>query len=410
MRAGAARQYDVLIAGTGPVGLSAAVAIAQLGLKTCASGRVEAPGAGRTVALLQGSLDFYRRLGALDAIAAASAPLEVMRIVDDTDTVFHTRPVEFRAQEIGLPLFGRNIESAALAQVLTTRAQAEPSLTLEDGLIEDYAFRSDEIEARVGGDAISARLLIAADGRQSPARAAAAIGAQTWAYAQTALTAIFAHERPHLNVSTELHTRGGPFTLVPLPGSASEPHRSSLVWMMRPREARRRMRLEPADFAREAERQAHSLLGKMRLLSRVGAQPMSGLRATRLTGPRLALAGEAAHGFPPIGAQGLNLGLRDAACLADAVRRAPDPGAPDVLAAYRRGRAIDVSALTFGVDLANRSFGWTAAPVDVARGLGLLALAELGPLRRAVMRAGLGPAAIAETLRTAARRRRSHLG
>src|ERR1700723_2771962 len=112
---------DVLVAGGGPVGLSAAIACARMGLRTCVIGKIDRRGLGRTVALLEPSLLFYRSLGLDDAIAAVSAPLEIMRIVDDTDSLFRTRPVSFAAAEIGVPAFGRNVENAALAGILAAR-------------------------------------------------------------------------------------------------------------------------------------------------------------------------------------------------------------------------------------------------------------------------------------------------
>jgi len=383
--------YDVLIVGAGAVGLSAALAAGSAGLRTCLVGRVDLRNVGRTVALLDGSIRFYRSIGAWETIAPASAPLEVMRIVDDTGSLFRTPPVDFRAAEIGLPAFGSNVENARLVAALAERARAAPAITLIEDMVERYEFSATGIHAHIGARSVEARLLIAADGRKSPARKAAGIGARTWSYPQTALTALFAHTRSHEHISTEFHTRGGPFTLVPLPGVSGQPHRSSLVWMMIPREAKRRAELAAGDLALEAERQAHSILGKMELVGPIGVLPMTGLSAKALTGERIVLLGDAAHGFPPIGAQGLNLGLRDVAHLVALLSHAADPGAASVLQSYERARQTDVAMRTFGVDVLNRSLLMDFLPVDFARGLGLVALAKIGPLRRALMRGGLAP-------------------
>ena len=381
--------YDVLVAGAGPIGITAALACAQLGLRTCIAGKAETRDVGRTVALLEGSLQLFQSLGLRSALEAISAPLEVMRIVDDTDSIFRVRPAEFRSAEMGLAAFGRNVENVAFVAMLLERAAGTSGLSMLDCMVEGYEFLPDRVRARIQDRTISAKLLIAADGGRSPARAAAGIEARTWAYPQSALTSILAHERPHQNVSTEFHARGGPFTLVPLPASKGDRWRSSLVWMTTHEEARRAAQRPSEDFADEVERRAHSLLGKMRLISPIGVLPMSGLRAGRMGARRTALAGDAAHGFPPIGAQGLNLGLRDIAVLINLLGHAPDPGAQAVLERYDRQRAGDVGLRTLGVDLVNRSLLIPILPIDLARGMGLLVLKTCGPLRRAAMRLGL---------------------
>ena len=225
-----------------------------------------------------------------------------------------------------------------------------------------------------------------ADGRSSPVREAAGITSRPWDYDQAAVTAILAHDRSHRDTSTEFHTRNGPFTLVPLQG-----RRSSLVWLTKPDHARRLSAMEPDAFALAVERQAQSMLGRMRLDGPRGLVPMSGLSVDRFTAPRIALLGEAAHVFPPIGAQGLNLGLRDAAALAKALGEpGGDAGGPAGLAAYEASRGPDVRTRTTAVDVLNRSLLAGLMPVDALRGAGLMALASIGPLRRFVMRQGLG--------------------
>ncbi len=205
-------------------------------------------------------------------------------------------------------------------------------------------------------------------------------------YPQHAVTAILAHDRPHRDASTEFHTREGPCTLVPLPGQ-----RSSLVWMMAPEKAERILILNDNAFAEAVESQVHSMLGRMRIDGPRGAVPMGGLSVSRLAERRVALVGEAAHAFPPIGAQGLNLGLRDVAALVEAASsHRDDPGGDAALEAYIRARRTDVAMRTHGVDWLNRSLLAPYLPVDFARGLGLTLLDTLPPLRRFAMRLGLG--------------------
>lgn len=383
---------DILVAGAGAAGLSTALALADAGHDVTVIGPPDLGGAARTVALFDGSIRFLDSLGVWSRVEGQSAPLRVMRIVDDTKSIFPALPSEFHSSEIGLDTFGWNIENRTLVAAMTEAARAHPRIRLVDDLVESCEFEVNS--ARVGTKAngvIEARLVVAADGRRSVARRAAHISTRNWEYPQVAITAIFTHTKPHQDVSTEFHTRQGPCTFVPLPASGEHTHRSSLVWLMAPHEAERRHAMAPDDFAREAETAAHHLLGKLTLLSARGKIPMAGLTANKLTAPRLALVGEAAHVFPPIGAQGLNLGLRDCAHLAEAIERAADPGAADVLARYERLRRGDVASRTLAVDTLNRALLTNFMPMDFLRGAGLFALQNIGPLRRLAMREGVLP-------------------
>ena len=389
---------DVLMVGAGAVGLSLGIALAQAGITTVLAGSVDTRPTGRTVALLEGSMRFLARLGVWPQLRALAEPLRVMRLVDDTGSLFRGPPLDFDSAEIGRECFGYNIQNHLLVGALAEAAQSVPGLTLRPGRLESFTFGPERVTA-TGGDGapVTGQVLAATDGRRSSARKAAGIGAREVPYPQEAITTTLHHDRPHRGVSTEFHTRQGPFTLVPLPGIPEAPHRSSLVWGMAPEAAERRAGLSPERLARDVERQSRMLLGRIRVAGAVGRFPIASLQADRLVGRRLALAGEAAHAMAPIGAQGLNLSLRDAASLAevlsDAKRGGEDLGSTAVLDRYARTRRGDIAIRSFGVDWLNRSILDESLPTDALRGAGLMAMGAIGPLRRFAMRQGLMPGA-----------------
>lgn len=379
------RRVDIAIVGAGAVGLAAGLALSGRGHSVALLGPVATPRDGRTVALFDGSWRFLSGLGIVDALQAKAAPLAVMRMVDDSGSLFRQPPVEFRASEIGLDTFGWNIENADLTAILAEEV-GQREIETVSGLAREISPGPDGVVlSGEGFHPIEARLVVGADGRNSPVRKAAGIESRDWRYPQIALTAILSHRRDHKETSTEFHTRTGPCTLVPLPG-----RRSSLVWLLDPQEAALVAELDDEAFARRVERQVQSILGPMSVVGARGQVPMGGLSIDRFAAGRMALIGEAAHVFPPIGAQGLNLGLRDVAALQEAVRGAADPGSDRAMGAYDAARRSDVRLRTGAIDMLNRTLLTDLLPADLLRGAGLLALSRIGPLRRFVMRQGLG--------------------
>lgn len=383
---------EVAIVGGGPAGLAAAIALASTGIETA----LIAPRAAadhRTTALLASSVTALETLDIWNACADQAAPLRVMRIVDATARLIRAPEVSFSASEIGLHSFGYNIENRHLVAALEMRAGQLPSLVrIED---EADAVETEEAQAIVTlghGGAVKAKLVIGADGRQSLCRAAAGIETDSHRYPQTALTFNLTHARPHQDISTEFHTESGPFTLVPLPS-----RRSSLVWVTDPSEVPTLTAIDEHTLNAEIERRSHSILGKVTVEPSRGVFPLAIETARCFARDRIALIGEAAHLIPPIGAQGLNLGLRDAACIAELVvgarRDGGDAGASDLLARYDTLRRADVTARTFAVDLLNRTLLSDFLPLQSARGLGLYLIDRIGPLRKAVMREGIAPSA-----------------
>ena len=390
------RVCDVLVAGAGLNGLVAAIAFARQGFDVIACGADERFAAGRTVAMLDRTVGYLDRLELWSSVEPHAAPMRALRILDDTGGLFPSRPVEFRSSEIGLETFGWNVENDRMADALAAVAARTPGVRRIAEPVARYDFSGERATAALaGGRTVRARLVVGADGRDSLARKAAGLPVRRRPYRQSALTVLLSHRLPHEDFSTEFHTPAGPFTLVPLPPAEGAPNRSSLVWLMTEEDARRRAAMADDSLGLEIERQAHSLLGAMRPEGRRGVFPMTRLVVPRIVAQRLALIGDAAHAFPPIGAQGLNLGLRDVESLVDCAVEARsegrDIGSPETLDAYERARRADIATRTAAVDILDRSLLAHFWPIDLARGAGLAALSAIGPLRRFAMREGVSP-------------------
>jgi 2-octaprenyl-6-methoxyphenol hydroxylase len=325
-----------------------------------------------------------------EAFRTEGAPLAAIRIIDVTGRLVRAPTTTFRASDAGEPHFGVSLTTARIVELMAEKALSSDRIEIlpvdiKSVVRDEQGFRLTDDQGR----AHHAPFLVAADGQRSLAREAAEIPVRRWSYPQTALTFAVTHTVDHEEISTEFHTADGPFTLVP-----AGDRTSTVVWMTRAEEADRLMALDEAAFARAAEKTCRSILGKLTLASPRGAYPMGGLLAERFTAPGIALVGETGHAFPPIGAQGMNLGFRDADTLADALKNAFSDGQTtdpaSALARWDRDRRRDAGLRTAGVDAFNRSLLTDLLPVTMARGLGLAALKNIPPLRRAVMRAGLG--------------------
>jgi len=385
-------QVQVAVIGGGPAGLTAAIALAAGGLETALISKGP-PGDNRTTALLSGSVAALAALAVWPLARADAAALTAIRLIDDTRRLIRAPEVLFEAAEIGLEAFGYNIENRHLVRALDARAAELGNVARIEAGATAVVPQDDHVAIRLDdGAGLTARLVIGADGRKSLCRAAAGITTTRHDYQQAALTLNLAHERPHHSISTEFHTENGPFTLVPLPGL-----RSSLVCVADPEEAQELKSLGNAALAQLIELRAHSVLGKVMVEDGRGVFPLGVETARAFAAQRIALVGEAAHVIPPIGAQGLNLGLRDVATIAElaveAHRAGGDVGAPALLARYDRARRADTAGRTVAVDVLNRSLLSDFLPVQGVRGLGLYALSRIAPLRRALMREGVEPAA-----------------
>jgi 2-octaprenyl-6-methoxyphenol hydroxylase len=383
--------FEVSVVGAGPAGLVAACLAAAKGFATAmiTGPQAERPDP-RTVALMMPSLAVLEDCGLWPgSLKEMTAPLRKLRLIDDTGALISAPELSFAARELGLDAFGWNIPLAVLKPALEARAN-ELGVQLIRDSVSNFIAQADKATISLSsGTALSCRLALAADGRNSLLRRAVGIDTNSWSYDQTAIAVSFAHSQPHHDMSSEYHKPAGPFTTVPLPGQ-----RSSLVWMETPARAGELMALDDRSLAAEIQAMSHGELG---LISDIGPRqsfPMSGARAETFARDRVMLIGETAHVVPPIGAQGLNMSLRDAADAVALMTAARDAGediaSTRVLADYDRRRQRDVRPRQAVIDLMNRSLLSGFLPLEAGRAAGLAALASFGPLRRFAMSAGLG--------------------
>ena len=389
---------DILISGGGVAGLTAAAAFGSAGFDvmciepTAPVTHASAPGADlRTTAFLTPSIAVLEAAGLWHRLAPQAAALQIMRIVDAGGKLQEPRQIkDFDAGEVSDQPFGWNLPNWLLRREMLTRLEEMPNVTLRTG-VSTTALLTREDEALVtlsDGGQVAAQLVVAADGRNSTMRAAAGIGVKTLRYGQKALTFAVTHLVPHQNISTEIHRSGGPFTLVPLPDIDGNPA-SAVVWMERGPEAQRLFALPEADFEAEINARSCLILGPLTLASKRMVWPMIAQLAHAMSGQRVALMAEAAHVVPPIGAQGLNMSLADLACLLE-LAKTHTLGSPQMLQAYHRRRHAEVTARVLGIDALNRASMAQAPLLRDLRAAGLNLLHGFAPLRRTLMRAGLG--------------------
>jgi 2-octaprenyl-6-methoxyphenol hydroxylase len=378
----------ILVAGTGPAGLIAALGFAAEGFPVTLVGPEPTAPDGRTTALMNPALKVLDRLGVLEAVKSKAAALKVMRIVDATSRLIRSPVVTFRASEIDEDQFGLNLPNSVLNPALASAVAAHAGIDRLMSMVANWHLDAERARAVLSdGSTVDAALAVAADGRLSPARQAAGISTSARSYPQAALVLNFGHSGDHALTSTEFHTETGPFTQVPLPGN-----RSSLVWVVKPETATDLAALDDATLSQRVEQQMQSMLGRVTVEPGRQIYPLSAVTPLRFARDRVALVGEAAHVFPPIGAQGLNLGIRDVDDLIGIAREnRADPGAAKALAAYDFKRRPDILARSSAVNLLNMSLLSDMLPAQMARVAGLGVLGGFAPLRAFFMREGLRP-------------------
>ncbi len=391
---------DIVVSGGGIAGLTAACVFGEAGFEVVCVDPAppvterDAEGSDlRTTAFLQPARTLLEGAGLWARLAPHAAPLQVMRIVDAGGAEPEPRIVkEFDAADISAEPFGWNLPNWLLRREMLARLAELDRVSFRPGVAAERLF-TREGEARVGlsdGTRLTCQLVIAADGRASPMRAAAGVPVKTTRYGQKALAFAVTHPIPHENVSTEIHRTGGPFTLVPLPDYRGLPS-SAIVWMERGPEAMRLKALPEAEFEAEMNARSCLLFGPLKLASRRTIWPIISQVAERMAAERVALVAEAAHVVPPIGAQGLNMSLGDMRVLLDLARAAPERlGDRAMLDTYHRRRHGEVTLRVAGIDLLNRTSMVAARPLRDARAMGLNAIYSLAPVRRTLMQMGLG--------------------
>jgi len=391
---------DILVSGGGVAGLTAAAAFGAAGFSViCVDPEppvTDGAAAGadlRTTAFLHPSIPVLEAAGLWARLEPHAAALQVMRIVDAGGEDPEPRIVkDFDASDISDAPFGWNLPNWLLRREMVARLAEIPNVAFRPGTATTGLLARDR-EAIVTlntGDRVRARMVVAADGRNSTMRQALDIPVRTIRYGQRALAFAVTHPIPHQDVSTEIHRSGGPFTLVPLPDRDGLPC-SAIVWMEQAAEVERLAALPVPEFEAAMNRRSCGLFGPLTLVTRRSTWPIISQVARRMHGPRTALMAEAAHVVPPIGAQGLNMSLADLRCLLD-LSTADPAGIGDaaMLDAYDRARHMEVQARVAGIDMLNRASMLGAQPLRDMRAAALNALYSLAPVRRTLMRAGLG--------------------
>ncbi|MES2666588.1 MAG: UbiH/UbiF family hydroxylase [Pseudomonadota bacterium] len=393
-------QTDILISGGGVAGLTAAAAFGAAGFSViCVDPAPPVTSATddgadlRSTAFLQPSLPVLAAAGLWARLEPFAAALQIMRIIDAGGAMPDPRLIrDFNAADVSHQPFGWNLPNWLLRREMVAHLATLPGVDFRPGVGTAQVLTrvSEALVTLTDGSRIAARLLIAADGRSSPVRHAVGIDVKTTRYGQKALAFAVTHPLPHQKISTEIHRTGGPFTLVPLPDRDGLPA-SAVVWMDHGPEVARRAALPDAAFEAEMTARSCHILGPLTLASKRSVWPIISQMADRMAGERSALIAEAAHVMPPIGAQGLNMSLADIGTLLDlAVANRAGLGDVAMLDTYHRRRHGQVQARVAGIDMLNRASMLGAPALRDLRAGALEALYAVTPVRKTLMRAGLG--------------------
>ena len=379
---------DVIILGGGLIGLALAAALDSSGLTAAVIDPIDpeswqdAAFDGRTSAVSSSSRRMFDAIGLVPYLVHPGCPIRTIRVADG----LAPGALAFEPPEGDDEPLGWMHENRHLRQALRARAEAATNVTL---YWQSRAAQIDRAEHRVtvtleSGETLTAALLVSAEGRNSNTREAAGIRVARWQYDHAAIVSTMSHERPHDGVAWEIFYPGGPFALLPMTDRDGSP-RSAIVWSVAKEDAAGLLSLSDADFAAEAQGAMGNFLGAVKLLTPRSSYPLGFHHAARITDRRLALVGDSAHAVHPIAGQGLNLGFRDAAALAqvlvEGARLGLDLGDRQLLDRYERWRGLDTLMVAMATDGLNRLFGIPGKLPSAVRRFGMAMTDRIAPLR-----------------------------
>jgi 2-octaprenyl-6-methoxyphenol hydroxylase len=408
-------EVDVLVIGAGPAGATLAAALATGGVSVAVVDAQPLPPMelpafdGRAYAIAASSRNLLEAAGIWDHLPAPSCAITGIRVTDgrpgERPSSLH---LHFDAAAMGEDAFGWMVEARSLRVALNARMATLPALQVLAPITVSLERSAEGVVARLAdGCIMRARLAVSAEGRKSTLRGEAGIGATRLDYQQSGIVCAIAHERPHNGTALEAFLPNGPFAQLPLPDASPDgdderaqaaregfPHASAIVWSERSSLAPHFMAMDAPAFTREVARRMGNHLGALRLVGGRWSYPLSALQAMRFADTRLALVGDAAHGIHPIAGQGLNVGFRDVAALAELVIQAKaageDVGAPSLLAAYQAVRRPDSLVMLGATHALERLFGNDLAPIRIARRLGIAAVDRMPALKGFFARRAMG--------------------
>ena len=392
-------ETDVFISGAGLAGSIAALSYSKAGRNVIVADPFiygnNAQVDYRTTAYLQPSKLFLEKLGIWEAIEDSAMPLEIMKIMDSSNIKNGDKirsQKEFKSAEISDLPFGWNVKNSLMKGALKRLIdqQSNCKLITNSNAIDMVCRDSMAYLKLSSGNTVKAKLVIAADGRNSILREKAGISTKTHRFGQKALAFAVTHSIPHKNISTEIHNSGGPFTLVPLPDYNGKPS-SAIVWMENGKKATNLMEMKTKNFEHEMTIRSCNILGPLKLASKRSLWPIISQVADRLYSKRLALIGETAHVVPPIGAQGLNMSLADIKCLNDLDQKYPDQlGSMNTLKEYQKNRIFDIRQRVAGVSALNQISISNNKVIQNIRAFGLENFFQVPAIKHTAMKLGMG--------------------